>query len=153
MSSGGGFFLLPGSRNFLIVGILLIFTVYSWKEKTQKFKAKIELELQSCSVMSDSLRPHGLYSPWRSPGRNTGVGSCSLLQGIFPTQVSNPGLLHCRWILYWLSHFMKIRCCKMAHQSVCNKYLLQGSKQSHNPTSVEGLICWYYLQSATVAGI
>ena len=38
------------------------------------------------SVMSDSLRPHGLYSPWNSPGQNTGVGSLSLLQGIFPTQ-------------------------------------------------------------------
>ena len=37
------------------------------------------------SVVSDSLRPHGLYSPWNSPGQNTGVGSLSLLQGIFPT--------------------------------------------------------------------
>ena len=54
--------------------------------------------------MSDSLRPHGLYSPWNSPGQNTGVGSLSLLQGIFPTQGSNPGLLHCRRILYQLSH-------------------------------------------------
>ena len=43
-------------------------------------------------------------SPWNSPGQNTGVGSHSLLQGIFPTQGSNPGLLHCRWILYQLSH-------------------------------------------------
>ena len=63
-------------------------------------------ENESCSVMSDSVRPHGLYIPWNSPGRNTGVGSCSLLQGIFPTQGSNPGLLHCRWILYQLSHKM-----------------------------------------------
>ena len=108
---------------------------------------KIELELESCSVVSDSLRSHGLHSPWNSAGQNTGVGSYSLLQGIFPTQVSNPGLLHRRWILYWLSHSMNIRCCKMARQNVCNKYLLQASKQSHNPTSVEGLICWYdYLQ-------
>ena len=38
--------------------------------------------------MSDSLRPHGLFSPWNSPGQNTGVGSLSLLQGIFP----NPGI-------------------------------------------------------------
>ena len=58
---------------------------------------------ESCSVMSDSLRRHGLYSPWDS-GQNTGVGSLSLLQGIFPTQGSNPGLSHCRWILYQLSH-------------------------------------------------
>ena len=43
-------------------------------------------------------------SPWNSPGQNTGVGCLSLLQRIFPTQGSNPGLLHCRWILYQLSH-------------------------------------------------
>ena len=42
--------------------------------------------------------------PWNSPGHNTGVGSFSLLQGIFPTQGSNPGLPHCRQILYQLSH-------------------------------------------------
>ena len=47
----------------------------------------------SHSVMSESLQPHGLYSPWHSPGQNTGVGSLSLLQGIFPTQGLNPGLL------------------------------------------------------------
>ena len=39
--------------------------------------------------MSDSLQPHGLYSPWSSPGQNTGVGSLLLLQGIFPTQGLN----------------------------------------------------------------
>ena len=47
----------------------------------------------------DSLQPHKL-SPWNSPGQNTGVGSLSLLQGIFPTQGSNPGLPHCRQIHY-----------------------------------------------------
>ena len=61
------------------------------------------LESKSCSVVSDSLRPHGLYSPWNSLGQNTGVGSLSLLWGIFPTQGWNPGLLHCRQILYQLS--------------------------------------------------
>ena len=45
-----------------------------------------------------------LYSPWNSPGQNTGVGSLSLVQGIFPTQGLKPGLLHCRQILYQLSH-------------------------------------------------
>ena len=54
--------------------------------------------------MSDSVRPHGLYRPWNSPGQNTGVGSLSLLQGIFPTQELNQGLLHCRQILYLLSY-------------------------------------------------
>ena len=61
-------------------------------------------EGKSCSVVSDSLSLHGLYSPWNSPGQNTGVGTLSLLQGIFPTQGLNPGLPHCRWILYQLSH-------------------------------------------------
>ena len=61
-------------------------------------------ESESCSVVSNSLRPHGLYSPWDSPGKNPGVGRLSLLQGIFPTQGSNPGLQHCRQILYQLSH-------------------------------------------------
>ena len=61
-------------------------------------------ESESCSVVSDSLRPHGLYSPWTSPGQNITVSGLSLLQGIFPTQGSNPGLPHCRQILYQLSH-------------------------------------------------
>ena len=62
------------------------------------------VQSESRSVVSDSLWPHGLYSPWNSPGQNTGVGSLFLLRGIFPTQGSNPGLLHCRQILYQLSH-------------------------------------------------
>ena len=61
-------------------------------------------ESESHSVVSNSLRPHGLYSPWNSPGQNTGVGSLSLLQGIIPTQGLNPGLPHCRRILYQLIH-------------------------------------------------
>ena len=59
---------------------------------------------ESFSVMSDSLWLHRLYSPWNFLGRNTGVGSLSLCQGIFPTEVSNPGLPHCRWFLYQLNH-------------------------------------------------
>ena len=54
--------------------------------------------------MSESLWPHGLYNPWNSPSWNTGVNSHFLLQGIFPTQGLNSGLLHSRWILYQLSH-------------------------------------------------
>ena len=66
-------------------------------------KATTEL-IESPSVMSNSLRPHWLYSPWNSLGQNTRVGSLSLLQGIFTTHGLNPGLPHCRQILYWLSH-------------------------------------------------
>ena len=61
-------------------------------------------ESESHSVMSKSLWPRELYSPSDSPGQNTGAGSLSLLQEIFQTQGSNPGLLHCRWILHQLSH-------------------------------------------------
>ena len=55
---------------------------------------------QPCLTLCDSMD----YSPWNSPGQNTGVGNLSLLQGIFPTQGSNPGFPHCRRILYQLSH-------------------------------------------------
>ena len=57
---------------------------------------------QSCLTLCN---PMDLYSLWNSPGQNTGpaVGSLSFLQGIFPTQGSNPGLPHCRQILYQLS--------------------------------------------------
>ena len=48
--------------------------------------------MKVCSVVSDSLQPHRLHSPWNSPGQNTGMDSLSLLQEIFPTQGSNPGL-------------------------------------------------------------
>ena len=63
----------------------------------------------SHSVVSDSLRPHGLqptrlFCPWDFPGKNTGVGCHSLLQGIIPTQRLNLGLQHCRQILYCLGH-------------------------------------------------
>ena len=63
-----------------------------------------ESETRSCSVVSDPPWPRGFFSPGNSPGQNTGVGSLSLLQGIFPTQGSKPGLPHCRQILYQLSH-------------------------------------------------
>ena len=73
------------------------------KSKFLLFKLP-ERERESHSVVSDSLQPDGLYSTWNSPGQNTGVGRLCLLQGIFPTQGLNPGLPHCRWILYQLSH-------------------------------------------------
>ena len=58
---------------------------------------------QSCPSRVHSLQTHGLYSPWDSPGQKTGVGSLSLLQGIFPTQESNPGLPLCWRTLSQLS--------------------------------------------------
>ena len=66
--------------------------------ESPKVKVKVA---QSCPTLCESM---DCNSPWNSPGQNTGVGSLSLLQGILPTQGSNPGLPHCRRILYQLSH-------------------------------------------------
>ena len=74
-------------------------TSYNWRA--------VLVSSESCSVMSNSLRKLfsrvQFFATWDSPGQNTGVGSRSLLQGIFPTQGLNEGLLPCRQILYQLS--------------------------------------------------
>ena len=70
---------------------------------TSQFCSKPKVKVaQSCSTLCDPM--DSIVSPWNSPCQNTGVGSLSLLQGIFPTQVWNRGLSHCRRILYQLSH-------------------------------------------------
>ena len=81
-------------------------------EDSKGWKVKVA---QSCPTLCDS----GLYSPYNCPGQNTRVGSLSLLQGIFPTQGLNPGLLHCRWILYQLSHgeAQHVHVCMLNHFS------------------------------------
>ena len=79
------------------LGIVLPFLYFN------VFEPSSESESESRSVVSDPLWPHELYGPWDSAGQNTGVGSLSLLQGIFPSQGSNPSLPHCRQILYELS--------------------------------------------------
>ena len=68
-----------------------------------------------CAILWTAACPW-LLCPWNSPGKNTGVGSHSLLQGIFPTQGSNLGLTHCRQIFFFLpseplekSHHLSIR--------------------------------------------
>ena len=86
---------------------------------------------ESHSVVSDSLWRQGLYSPWNSLGQNTGVGSLSLLQGIFSTQGSNPGLPHCRRILYQLSHKGSPRILEWVAFPFS-----RGSSQSRNQTRV-----------------
>ena len=77
---------------------------FSFQNKLQGWKMYLEITWsevkwsESRSVMSDSLRPHGLYSPCNSPVQNTGVGSYCLLQGIFLTQVSHiAGRLFTSW--------------------------------------------------------
>ena len=68
------------------------------------FSTNSEKNKSTAFILSNSLWPHRLYSPWNSLGQNTGVGSLSLLQGIFPIQGSNPDLPHGRQILYQLNH-------------------------------------------------
>ena len=90
-----------------------VFITQAWSHIFTNLKLNLHCDLVlfqfssiqlSHSVVSDSLRPHGLCSPWNSPGQNTGVGSLSLLQQIFLTQESNRGLLHCRRFLCQLSY-------------------------------------------------
>ena len=66
---------------------------------------RLKVKSESCSVMSDPLRPQGIYCAWDSPGQSTGLDSRSLFQGIFLTQESNQGLLHWRRILYQFSYW------------------------------------------------
>ena len=91
----------------LVLTLQLLHTVTFSKTPTLSIKFSHENESVSRLVMLDSLQPHGLQ-PARllcdSPSKNTGVGSQSLLQGIFPTQGSNPSFPHYRQSLYHLRH-------------------------------------------------
>ena len=101
-------------------------------------------ESESHSVVSDSLWSHGLYSPWNSPGQHTGVGSCSLLQGIFPTQGSNPGLPNCRCILYQLSHKGSRRILEWVTYPFSS-----GSSRPRNQTGVSSIAGGFFTSWAT----
>jgi len=72
------------------------------------------LVAQLCLTLCDPMNcsPPGSSVHGDSPGKNIGVGCHALLQGIFPTQGSNPGLLHCRQILYHLSHQKSLVLCR-----------------------------------------
>ena len=76
----------------------------TWTARRSNQSILKESESENCSAMSNSLQPHGLYSPWNSPGQNIGLGSLSLLPGIFPTQALDPALPQWRQIIYQLSH-------------------------------------------------
>ena len=104
-------------------------------------------ESESHSVVPDYLRPFGLfglYSPWNSSGQNIGVGSLSLLQGVFLTQGSNPGLLHCRRILYQLSHKGSPRILEWGVYS-----LSSGSSWPRNRTGVSCIAGGFFTNWAT----
>ena len=84
----------------------LVNIIVKKKNKVRLHDSLCEVKVaQSClTLWPHWLGPARLLCPWNSPCKNTGVGSCSLLQGIFSTQGSNPGLPHCSQILYYLSH-------------------------------------------------
>ena len=99
---------------------------------------------ESRSVVSDSLRPHGLYSLWSTPGQNTGVGSHPLLQEIFPTQESNAGLWHCSQIRYQLSHQGSPRTLEWIAYPFS-----RGSSQPRNQTGVSCIAGEFFTSWAT----
>ena len=105
--------------------------LWRWSDWTE-LNLKMEWS-KSLSVVSDSLWPYGLCSPWNSPGQNTWVGRLSFLQGIFPTQQSNPGLLHYRRILYQLSHKRSPWRWKRV-AVIQRKYSVAGSWKKHTHT-------------------
>ena len=125
-----GTYLLPGPLITYILKDQYVTLIPKWPDKS---------EGGGRSVMSGSLRPHGLYSPWNSPGQNTGVGSLSLLQGIFPTQGSNPSLPHCRWILYQLSHKGSPRTLEWVAYPFSSR-----SSQPGNPTQVSCIASGFF---------
>ena len=99
---------------------------------------------ESHSAVSKSLQTHGLYSHWNSPGQNTEVSSLSLLQGIFPTQGLKPGLPHCRWILYQLSHQGSPRTLEWVTYPFSS-----GSSQPRNPYGVSCIAGGFFTNWAT----
>ena len=94
--------------------------------------------------MSASLQPQGLYSPQKSPGQNTGVGSYSLFQGIFRTQGSNTGFPHCLRILYQLSHHRNPRILKQVAF-----HFSRGSSWPRNWTRVSCIAGGFFTSWAT----
>ena len=110
------------------------------RQSTNCIYYTIQSESESCSFVSNSLWPNGLYNPWNSPGQNTGMGSLSLLQQIIPPQGLNTGVLHCRWILCQLSHKGSPRILEWVVAYSFSK----GSSQPRNPTSVSSIMGGYF---------
>ena len=112
-----------------------------WTEETGRLQSigsqRVGRDEQlSCSVVSNSLPPHGLYSPWNSPGQNTRVGCLSLLQGIFPTQGSSRGLLHC-WQIFFFTNWAN----REGHRYI---YLFMRQESHHGGSTflTQSLLSW-----------
>ena len=111
---------------------------YLWKIIIQKWKC-VRTSLvgpkrksESCSVVYNSLWPHGLCRLWKSPGQDTWEGSCSLLQGIFPIHGLDPGLPHCRQILYQLSYHGGTGICSNHNDCILDNFPFQLAQWNFN---------------------
>ena len=155
---------------FFFIFDFLKFKLYAWVQVHLVFSCFSVAQSVSSLVVSNSLQSHGLQPtrllcPWDSPGKNTGVGCHFLLQGIFPAQRLNLGLLHCRQILYRLGHqgvsfSVFLFCCntRMSDYPSSIKLLLHFYQKLLDHTFV-GLfldsilfhcsVCLYLLSSAT----
>ena len=107
--------------------IFILLVLIQWKVKV-KVKSLSHVRLFATPW---TVQPTKLLFPWDSPGKYTGVGCHFLLQGIFPTQELNPGLLHCRQILYQLSHKGNPRILEWVAYPFS-----RGSSQPRDPTQV-----------------
>ena len=98
--TAGKLYLVRTLELFEIETVIFIFLFNEWFPVWGPWTKQNQHHLRT----SNYLWPHGLHSPRNSAGQNTGVGSLSFPQGIFPTQGLKPGLPHCGQILYQLSH-------------------------------------------------
>ena len=140
MVSGGSFWLYV---------IFVSVELGSWVSKWVTWKS--ENANVSHSDISDSLQLHGLWPsrllyPWNSPGKNARVGCHSLLQGIFPTQGLNPGLLHCRQILYHLNYqesqyWNVLKTCNVPGVESCSPHCTLNCSFDHPALFVHLLAC------------
>ena len=103
------------------------------------------LVTQSCPTLCNSMdcSPPGSSVHGDSPGKNTGMGTLSLLQGIFSTQGANPGLLHCRWILYQQSHQGSPKMLKWVAYPFSSR-----SSRPRNPTGVSSIAGGFFTNRA-----
>ena len=98
------FSISPSSEYSGLISFRIDWLIFLLSTGPSDVSLSITIQKHCKSIVSDSLQPARLLFPWNSPGRNTGVGSLSLLQGIFLTPGPNPGLPHCKHILYQPSH-------------------------------------------------
>ena len=121
---------------------------YHWTTWKALLIAYVLCAVLSCSVVSDSLRPHGLLLGSSvhgdSPGKNTGVGCHALFQRLFPTQGSNPGLLRCEWFLYCLNHQKNPRILEWVAYPFS-----RGSSWPRDQTGVSCIACRFFTDWAT----